>query len=875
VAEVKLTINGEAVTLNEEHPVTLLEAIRTRAGIKSPKDGCSPQGVCGACTVMLNGKSQMACRKQLDECDGAEIVTLEGIGEDKREILSKSFVETGGIQCGYCIPGIMMRAADCITKYGNPSRDQIRKSLNSHICRCTGYEKILDAVELAAKHWEGEAPALSTEEGIGARAPRYLGVESTLGLKPYVDDMVFEDMLFGAVRLSDHPRALVKSIDTSKAEALAGVQCVVSAKDVPGQRYQGLIAKDWPVFVAEGEETRSVGDILVAIAADTREIARAACDLVEIEYEVREPVTDVHEALKPGAHQVHESGNHYRTCEIKRGDLEAMFEKSAHIIEETFYTQRIDQGFIEPQSAAVVPHDDGSIDVYTQGQGVHDDQLQIASAMKLEKEQVKVTLMSNGGAFGAKEDLSVQAQCALLALKTKRPVKLTVTRDQGALLHPKRHPIEMRYKVGADADGKLLAVQMRAWGDTGAYASVGDKVLERCAGHACGPYLVPAVDIDAKTVYTNNLTCGAMRGFGANQAAFAIEGILTRLAEKVGCDQLEIRERNLLDVGDPFCTGQLMNESLGVRQTLAAVKDDFYAAKNAGRAVGISCGIKNTGIGNGMEDNGRVAIEVQAGGKLRVTTGYTEMGQGYFTILRQVIHEETGLPAKDMQVECVSEDAVLCGMTTASRATTLGGEAARRAGVKLKEALEGAGGDLAKLEGQKFQGEFICDFTVKPTKEAGENPITHLTFGYATQIVILDEDGKLDRVVAAHDVGRIMNRTTCEGQIEGAVHMGLGYALCEDLPSEGGFPLSTQFDELRILRATQTPDIEVKLLEVPDITTPYGAKGVGEIGLVPTAGAVACALFVHDGIHRVRLPMKGSAAARAVMPKKLREDDHA
>lgn len=877
MAKYTLTVNGEEVTLEEDLPVTLLEALRSRLRITSPKDGCAPQGVCGCCTVMLNGKPQMCCRKTLDEVDGAEVVTIEGLDARKRDVLASSLVAAGGLQCGFCIPGIFMRAADCLDKYGSPSRDQIRKSLNSHICRCTGYEKILDAVELAAKHWQdgAAAPELPKESGVGARSPRYRGVEATVGLKPYVDDLFLPDMLFGASRFTDHPCAKVLRIDTSEAEALPGVIAVVTAKDVPGQRYQGLIVKDWPVFIAEGEQTRCMADQLASVAATTREIARKASELIRVEYDVKEPLTDLHEALKEGAPKVHPSGNHLRRCEVKRGDIEAAFAKSAHVFEETFFTQRIDQAFLEPQSCVVEPKPDGTYQVYTQGQGVHDDQTQLASVLGIELEKVRVQLMSNGGGFGGKEDLSVQAQALLLAHKSGRPVKLTASRDQAAVLHPKRHPIELRYKVGVDDEGRLLALSARIFGDTGGYASVGDKVLERAAGHSCGPYRVEAVDVVADTVYTNNLPCGAMRGFGANQAAFAIEGLMDRIADKLGIDRWEIRSRNLLEPGDPFSTGQILNESvLGARATLDAVKDVYLEAKQAGKAVGLACGIKNTGIGNGMPDIGRVAIEVKPDGGLLLTTGYTEMGQGLFTILRQVVYEETGLPVESMTVECVSDEAVLCGMTTASRATMLGAEAARRASEQLKAALDEVGGDLGKLEGRKFQGELVCDFTVKP-KPGIENPVTHVTFSYAAQVVILDEEGKLERVVAAHDVGRVMNRTLCEGQIEGSVHMGLGYALTEELATEGGRPVSTNFADLQILRATQTPDIEVRLIEVPDPTTKYGVKGVGEIGLVPTAGAVAGALSAFDGVYRVKLPMRGSAAARAILPKRLREEDHA
>jgi aldehyde oxidoreductase len=889
---VQLTVNDKKVELDEDRPVTLLQALRSRLGVLSPKDGCAPQGVCGCCTVLVNGKPVMACRKELSEVDGAEITTLEGLDEHRREVLARSFAAAGGLQCGYCIPGIAMRTADFLNKSVNgntPDRSTIAKALTPHICRCTGYEKILDAIEIAAEHWKGDAlPELPEAGGLGTRTVRYQGLEATLGLKPYVDDIQLDDMLHGATLLSKWPRAKVLKIDTSAAEAMDGVIAVTTAEDVPGERYVGLIAQDWPVYIAVGEETRCVGDHLASVAATTREIARAACEAIVVEVEELAPLTSPQEAIKDSAHKIHPGGNHYRQCIVRRGDIEAGFNNAHLVLEESFETQRIDQGFLEVQSCVVDPKPsldlpngrklpEGSIRVYTQGQGVHDDQIQLAKILGIPEEQVYVQLMSNGGGFGGKEDLSVQAQAALLATKTGRPVKLTASRDQAAVLHPKRHPIWMDYKMGFDKDGKITAVQAYMIGDTGAYASVGDKVLERAAGHSCGPYYVPAVDVVADTVYTNNLPCGAMRGFGANQACFALEGMMDRAAKQLGLDGFAIREKNLLEVGQPFSTGQIMDEGLGIKETLEAVRDDYYAAlKDPKKSVGIGCGIKNTGIGNGMNDEGRVSIDVLAGGQLRIATGYTEMGQGLFTVLCQVVHEETGLPIDKMDVECVSEKATLCGMTTASRATMLDGEAGRRAALKLKAALDGVGGDVTKLEGQAFHGEFVCDFTTKPGSEADKKqPRTHVTFSYATQVVILDEEGKLERVIAAHDVGKVMNRTTCEGQIEGSLHMGLGYALTEDLPMEGGHPLSTNYDDLRILRAKHTPKLEVKLIEVKDPHTEYGAKGVGEIGLVPTAGAVAGALEQHDGIFRVKLPMRGSAAARAILPKKLREEDHA
>ncbi len=780
---------------------------------------------------------------------------------------------------------------------GEPDRDKIAKGLSGHLCRCTGYSRIVDAVQSAAEAWQsgqpvaheprrphffGEEHGLSRtstnghRDGVGGSSPRYRGHQQAVGHKPYVADMKVPGMLHGAVVLAEHPRSKVTAIDSAAALALPGVVRVITAGDVPGERHVGLIRQDWPIFVAPGELTRCVGDVLALVVADSHFHARKAAEAVVVRTQVLEPVSEPEAALDPGSPRVHEAGNLLDVCAFARGDVEAALADSAHVIEQTYSTQRIEHAFLEPESCLAVPADDG-MTIYSQTQGVHDDQDQIAPVLGLPPEQVHVELISNGGAFGGKEDLSVQAQTAVAALVLGQPVRTVLSREQSIRMHPKRHPITMHYVVGADASGRRTAVKARMIGDTGAYASVGMKVLERAAGHSCGPYRVPNVDVEAKTVYTNNPPCGAMRGFGANQAAFAIEGILDVLAEKVGVDGYDIRERNILAPGDSFSTGQKMTESCGIRQTLEAVKDVYKsAASEPRRYAGIGCGIKNTGIGNGMDDSGRLLIKVCQGGRLEILTGYTEMGQGLFTILRQVVCHETGLAPEIMTCRTASEARVLCGMTTASRATALLTAAGQRAAVKLAADLEGQ--TLEDLVGREYLGEYICDFTTPPSArppsgEPGANtnePKTHMTFSYATQVVLLGEDGKLERVVAAHDVGRAINPLSCAGQIEGSLHMGLGYALSEDLPCTDGHPDSVLLRDLGILKAKETPELEVILVEVPDEVGGYGSKGVGEIGLVPTAGAVAGALHAYDGIRRTRLPMTDAPAAAASVPKSRR-----
>jgi xanthine dehydrogenase molybdenum-binding subunit len=796
-------------------------------------------------------------------------LTLEGLSKEERELTARAFAAAGGVQCGFCIPGFALRAKYLLDRNPTPTREEIARAIDGHLCRCTGYLKIVDAIELVARARRGEPiPEPLEDGGVGKGLRRYSAQELVLGERPYVADLMREGLLHGALTLSPHPRARVLRIDTTAARGLPGVRSVVTAADVPGERWYGLIHADWPGFVAEGEEVRCVGDVLAAVAADDRGAARRAADLVEVTYETLTPVLDPGAALAEGAPRVNpEHPNELSRSVIRRGDADAALESSAHVVSGTWTTQRIEHLFLEPEAALAEPRPDGGLALFSQGQGVFDDRRQVARFLAMAEDDIYVELVPNGGAFGGKEDMSVQAHAALLARVTGRPVKLVLSREESVRLHPKRHPITMDYTAGCDAEGRLTAVKARMIGDTGAYASVGGKVLERAAGHACGPYRVPHVDVESMAVATNNPPCGAMRGFGANQAHFAMEGCLDLLAEKAGLDAWEIRSRNVVEVGDVFCTGQVLEKSVGARRTLEAVKEAYDEARRTGKAVGLACGIKNSGIGNGVEEWGKCRLVVEKDGTVSLYNGYTEMGQGLLTVLIQFAVEVTGLPADVFRPKVDSTYALGCGQTTGSRATLFGGRAVTSAAEKLKADLDG-GAALADLAGRVYAADIVIDDT---TALGTPGPVkTHTSFGYATQVCVLDEEGRLERMVAAHDVGRVVNPVLCEGQIEGSIHMGLGYALTEELPCENGMPVTHKLRDLGVLRARDMPEVEVILVEEPEPEGPFGAKGVGEIGLVPTAAAVAGALAAFDGVRRYRLPMKDSPAAQAMSVGRIR-----
>lgn len=923
-----ITINGQLVTWSGDKATLLLHYLRLSEHITSPKDGCSGEGVCGACTVEVNGRPRLACRTKMADLDGAVVVTTEGLPDALRRLLGSMFAEKGAVQCGFCSPGFIMRVRHLFDTGRRPSRDELIRLIKPNICRCTGYVKILDAIEAALDAWplhhsqetdmpedrqyggSGSEPdiirpatgsilsgldtawqhndhstrtndvhSLPDEEdaggiscgglihdaSIGSRYPKYQAIETALGSRPFVDDMHVDGMLYGVLRFSDHPRAGVLAIDVSEAAALPGVVRVVMASDVPGDRHIGLIYKDWPLMVAVGETTNCIGDVLAVVVADSEATARAAAALICVDYELMEPLTDMHAAALPNSSQVHSGrSNLLENCSIRFGDVEKAFEEAAFVSSGIYETQRVEHAFLETEAAIACPESEGIV-LYSQGQGVYVDRRQVASILGLSEDKIRVIQVQNGGGFGGKEDLTVQGHAALCAWLLQRPVKVRLTREESLCMHPKRHPVWMDISLACDAKGRFTALRLKATGDTGAYASVGTKVMERVVGHATGGYTVPAVDVEAITVYTNNIPSGAMRGFGVPQITFAIEGCIDDICRQGGFDRWQIRYDNALQDGATTATGQRL-QGVGLRKTLLAVQDAFVNARHAG----IACGIKNTGVGNGMTDESEVIIEIVATNKIRIHHGWTEMGQGVHTIAIQTLAAETGIDPSCMEVVVDTGAGIPTGMTTSSRATALVGNAIIDAAKRLHDDMMKADPTLGKqskasaakpgrhvpeiLTGRKYKGKYVCDWTCKPGDKA-DDPEIHFAYGYATQVVVLDDAGAVSKVIAAHDAGRIMNRMLFEGQIEGAVHMGLGYALTEDLPMKNGRLISKKFRDLGILRADQMPVIEVIGVEEPDRYGPYGAKGIGEIGMVPTAAAVANAFTAYDGVQRVRLPV--------------------
>jgi selenium-dependent xanthine dehydrogenase len=848
----KFTLNQNDVTVAADK--NLLEYLREDARLISVKDGCA-EGVCGSCSVLVDGKAWRACKLTVAKVQGKAVTTLEGLPAREKEIYSWAFGEVGAVQCGFCMPGVVISAKSLLDQNPNPTSAEIKSGLRYNLCRCTGYLKIERAIQLAAKALrDGETfSAEGSTAKVGARMVRVDSEEKLLGTGEFVDDMKVPGMLYGAALRAKFPRALVKKIDISAAQACTGVEVVLTAKDVPGERLLGHIVHDWPVMIAEGEETHYVGDALVVLAATTQETARKALELIRVEYEELTPLLSPEAAMAKGAPLIHPKGNLLSETIMKRGDVDKAIAEAKHVVTQHYSTPRQEHAFLEPESALAVPTQCGSLTVYTGGQGVYDDRQGIMEMLGLPEDKVRVISKYVGGGFGGKEDLSVQHHAALLAWHSKKPVKLTFSREESFRVHPKRHPMEMEFTTACDERGKITAVRARIVADTGAYASLGGPVLQRACTHAAGPYQIENVDVIGRAFYTNNIPSGAFRGFGVTQTCFAGESNLNLLAAELGISPWEIRFRNAIEPGGVLSNGQIADAGTALKETLLAVKDVYDANPGAG----IACSFKNSGKGVGVHDVGRVKLIVE-NGVVVICTSAACMGQGLATVILQIVGETAGLARSALRVHepdtMVTPDS---GTSTASRQTLITGEASRRAACVLKRELDNH--SLAELEGREFYAEYDC--ITDPMTSNKPNRVSHVAYGYATHVVILGNDGKVQKIVAAHDVGKAINPNGVEGQIEGGVVMGLGFALTEDFPLLNGAPTVT-LGTLGLMRAAQVPEIVCHLIEKNSPDLAYGAKGVGEIVMLTTAPAVAGAYFNRDGKFRNSLPLKDTPYRR-------------
>lgn len=851
---ITLHINGTEVSVPGDKP--LMYILREELKLTSVKDGCS-QGACGTCTILIEGKVVKSCVQTAEKFQGKTIQTVEGLSPTEQEVYVRAFGETGAVQCGFCIPGMVLCAKALLAENPNPSRGDIAFALRNNICRCTGYQKIIDAVAMAAALFRGEVPAQSAPAtgAVGTQMVRIDAKEKVLGTGIFTADRQLDQMIYGSALRSLHPRAKILAIRTEKAKALPGVQAVLTAQDIPGSNKIGHLKSDWDSLIPVGGMTHYLGDAICLVAGDSLDIVTQAKALIEVDYEVCQGVFSPEEALADTAPWVHQSESQLPGKEknilqqehLQRGDADKAIANAAFVVTEHYTTPFTEHAFLEPESA-LASYDGNIMTIYSADQGTYATQKECSQMLGLPPEQVHVINSLVGGGFGGKEDMSVQHHAALLSCHCKVPVKVTLTRDESILVHPKRHPATMTFTTACDENGYLTALKATLVTDTGAYASLGGPVLQRACTHAAGPYNYQNIEILGTAVYTNNPPAGAFRGFGVTQTCFATECNLNLLAEKVGISPWEIRYRNAIRPGQTLPNGQIALPSTALVETLEAVRDIFTQHPRAG----IACAMKNAGVGVGIPDTGRCKLLVEQG-KLHIKAGATCIGQGLGTVLVQIVCQTLHIPPESV-VYGISEthNAPNSGITSGSRQTLVTGEACRRACL----ALQAEGKDLSQLEGRSFYGEYLAK--TDPMGTDVPNPVSHVAYGYATQVVLLDETGQIEKVVAAHDVGKAINPLSIQGQIEGGVVMSLGYALTETFPLDQGKP-KAKFGSLGLFRANKTPAVESIIIEKNQDDLAYGAIGIGEIVSIPTAPAVQGAYYALDGQFRRSLPLQGTA----------------
>lgn len=843
-----IKVNG--VTYELEQDKKLMRFLRDDLRLTSVKDGCS-EGACGTCTIIIDGKATRSCIPMVSKMADKEIITVEGLTEREKEVYSYAFATAGAVQCGFCIPGMVMSGKALIDANPDPTRLEVINAIKNNICRCTGYKKIVDGILLAAKIFREDLP-VSEESGevvVGQAMQRVDAREKVLGTGEYPDDLYLDGMIYGSAVRAEYPRARVLAIHTDEAKALSGVVGVFTAQDIPENVKVGHLKQDWDTMIPVGKTTHYIGDAICLVAAETPEILEEAKKLVKVEYEPLEGVFDPREAMKENAPLVHEGSetNVLAHEHLVRGNVDEVIAKSKYKVTRHYETPWTEHAFLEPETAVAMPFDGDGVFIYSTDQGTYDTQHECMAMLGLPPEKVIVENKLVGGGFGGKEDVSVQHHAALIAYLTKRTVKVKLTRKESIMIHPKRHPFYMDVTSACDEEGHLTALKAVVVSDTGAYASLGGPVLQRACTHAAGPYNFQTIDIDGKAVYTNNPPAGAFRGFGVTQTCFASEMNLNLLAEMVGISPWEIRYRNAVRPGEVLPNGQIADPATGIAETLEAVKEIYDSEKY----VGIGCAMKNAGVGVGLPDWGRCRLLVKDG-RVQIHAGASCIGQGLGTVLTQVLSETAGLTLDQITyMQPNTANAPDSGTTSGSRQTLVTGEACRRAAEDLKKTMEKK--TLAELEGVDFMGEYLAKTDAMGTPVP--NPVSHVAYGYATQMCVLNEDGTIKKMVAAHDVGKAVNPVSVEGQIEGGVVMGMGYALTEQYELDHGIPKS-KFGTLGLFKADKVPELESIIVEKPGIDVAYGAIGIGEITSIPTAPAIADAYYRLNGEFQTVLPLK-------------------
>jgi CO/xanthine dehydrogenase Mo-binding subunit/aerobic-type carbon monoxide dehydrogenase small subunit (CoxS/CutS family) len=907
--DLTFSLNGETVHETIDGRRSLLRYLREDRGMVGTKDGCT-SGDCGSCVVLVDGKPVDSCVYLMRRANGVSIETIEGLAATDGTLhpIQAAFLEKGAVQCGFCIPGMIMASKALLDANPSPTRDEIREGLRNNICRCTGFQPIFDAVEQAAAWLTDPAAAADwspTFGPLGAPAVLVDGSRSVQGQLPYADDLKRPGMLQGQVVWSEHPYARIVSIDTKAAKTAPGVHRIIGADDVPGMNAHGRTVPDQPVFCHD--LVRFTGDPIVLVLADTREHAEAAASLVKVEYEPLPGLYHPSDALAPGAPQlVHTApGNVCKAILHETGDIDAAFATAAHVVEGHFKTQRQDHAYLEPLACLGEMGRDGSVIIHVPTQAPFESREQLTRILDLPREKIRIIATPLGGGFGGKLEIAVEAMVAVATYVTRRPVKLTLNRGESLQTSVKRHPFELDYRVATDAEGHLLAVDARMIADGGPYTGNSPRVIDQACIFSCGPYRVPNVRIEGKAVLTNNPLGGAFRGYGINQAAVAMEQLVDELAIKLEMDPFELRRRNMLVEGDETITGQLLPSSVGAIPTLeaciAAFEEEWPRYRDLARpgyrvGWGVASGYKNVGAGKGKIDDAGASFELKPGGRVELRASVVDMGQAIRTTMVQLAAQSSGLDFRRFDI--ITQDTALTHphrSASGERQTLVGGNAVVIAGKAFRNLLldlvAGWTGrtradvalvgdevhtqwtqyipeeklmtldeihERASAEGVsvRTEAEYVAPRTWPLSdKEARltvpkEEYRNYPTYAYATQVAIVGVDeasGRVDvlRVIAAHDVGVAVNPQQIQGQLIGSVSMGQGYALSENYPSVDGRPPWRRIDYRRLGVPTSLNATSVRV-EIVEDPFPEGPYGAKGISEIATVPSTPAIL---NAIH--------------------------
>lgn len=905
-------VNGKDYAVMVKADEMLSDVIRYRLGLTGTKISCG-EAECGVCTVLIDGEPILSCNYPALKASGKSVITIEGLEKDgELHPVQEAFVKHGAVQCGFCTPGQIITATALLNENPNPTNDDIAYALNDTLCRCGTYPMITNAIHAAADKINNdkpiELPSFDFGGGhdvVGQVVPRPESREKVTGEAIYTDDITFPDMLFGATLRAGIPHGKLQKLDITRAQKLPGVQAVLTAEDIPGRVNHGLVILDWPALVGVGERVRYVGDAVAIVAADTEQIAKQALKLIEIDIEPLPIITNPVDARKDGAPLVHDDGNLLKHIKVNKGDIEQGFKDAEVIIEDTYFTPSYEHAFMEPECSIARPLENGRLEIYVGSQIPYSDRDQVAAALDIPLEKVRVRGPLIGGGFGGKEDIVGQIHAALLAQKTGKPVKILYDRHESLLVHPKRHATQINVKLGVKKDGTLTAAQTELYGDTGAYASLGTKVMGRATTHSTGPYIVPNVKIDCYAMYTNNPPAGAFRGFGALQAAFAIECLMDQVAEELEIDRVELRRKNALRTDSITNTGQYLKESVGLldciekteREMLAYTggEDPFVSktvegSPNKRRSWGFAVTFKNTGLGEGAPDNASAEIELLEDGVVEIRISSAEIGQGLVTVLQIITAEELNLPVDQVRVYLSDTDLTPDGgPTTGSRQTYISGNAAKFAAKTLRESMLSTlaekfnvspkkisienglisangqnmdfaeAGRLMREEGR--EPKLVYDYKSPKTTPLGEAGDKHFAYSFAAQAIEIEVDLKTGEVrvvkaVGATDVGKAINPLGLQGQAEGGLIMGIGHALTEEFIVEDGIVFTDYLSRYRMPSIHHVPeDIKIMIVEDPTSDGPYGGKGVGEISTMPVPPAIVNAVYNACGVRFRTIPI--------------------